>query len=244
LALAGRASLYSIAVSEAASITAACAAHSSPYLLAAALAAAALPLAGLYWLSILLAGSVSLVALYLNPGPVQLAALLTAAAAALLAPRPIPRPPAKLDATVLVLALLAVLAPIQVALAVHALESVEPYSFMVQGVRGAPGTLFAMASLAVAVAAYLAAKPPHLPAPPAGASLAQGVLEAYIYTATLLPAVKAKSVVAAFLAGITAAGLASLAGRPKLRLLAYLAAYLATAYLTGASRAVESFYTP
>jgi len=237
--------LYSLLVSEAASAAAAYAAHSNAYLLAAAIGAAALPVAGLYWLSILLAGSVSLVALYLNPGPVQLAALLTAAAAALLAPRQIPRPPSRTDAGILLPALLAVLTPVQVALALHALGSVEPYSFMVHGLPGAPGALFAAASLAVAVIAYLAARPPPpLTSVERGSALHHGVFEAFIYIVTLLPAVKAKTVIAAFLAGVTAAGLASLAGRRRFRLPAYMAAYLAAALLTGAFRAVDVFYTP
>jgi hypothetical protein len=243
LALSRGSSLYSILVSEAAVLAAAYAAYNDMYLLVIVAVAIALPFLGLYWLSILIAGSASLVALYMHPGVPQLAALLASAVAALLAPRQVPRPPSKPEHTLLLPLLLVVLSPFQVALAVHALESVEPYRYMVHGLKGAAGVFFAAAALAVGSASYLAAKPPRFPL--AGKSMkstSMAVFEVYIYVATLLPAIRVKTVIALFLAGIVVAGLVSAAGRQNLRLLAYMTVYLVLAYLTGAFRAIEAFY--
>ena len=213
----------------------------SGYALAAAVAAAALPLAGLYWLGVLAAAAASLTLLAQTGNPQALTALLASAAAALASPGPA-RPQALKPRPSIVAALAAAgLASLQAALAYRALSSVEPYSFMVAGSAGVAGVLYAAAGLAAAVVAYRVEAPPSLrprrhPLPP-GAPL-----ELLVYAASLAPAVEHKVVVAAFIAGVAAAGAANLSGREKLRLPAFTAAYIAALVLLGAWRLVGEFY--
>lgn len=235
--------LYAIAVAEVPLALALAAVIHTPTLAAVVAASTVLPLLRLYWLPLVVAASASLVALYQTHSILALAALTASAVAALAAPRQLPRPPSRTGRELILPLTLALLAPVQALLAVHALERVEPYSLMLRGVAGAPGTLFLAASLAVASAAYLAAAPPK-PRPTAGSGDAAGRLfEVFIYAATIAPIVRDKAVLAPVLAGLAAGGLASAAGYNRLRLPAYMAAYLALTYTLHLAQAIEAFYT-
>jgi hypothetical protein len=68
-------------------------------------------------------------------------------------------------------------------------------------------------------------------------------LELLVYGAALAPTVEYKVIIAAFLAGAASAGVVNLAGKERLRLIAFTVAYIGALAVLGAWGLVVEFYS-